>query len=159
MLCVCGFRWMASCGKCDSRVPIWIHLSSLEHTYGCICTDVRDWCYTKLALSFEFKLMGRGEVGPGRSTDGHHWVWPSLNGSLNWELIWGTLRIPRLHGTKIHSTLLYSFLVWYRAIPTKAENLILGSDVDTAPSVCLWGRVCIPLSCCQCTTVAFRPSA
>lgn len=110
--CLCSFRLMASCGECDSRDPIWIHLWSLKHThmhtYRCICTDIHGWLYARLVRSFDSNLEAL-------EVEVLCWWTPltltlsSLNGSQCWELIWGTLRIPRLHGTKIHTTWLCSF--------------------------------------------------
>lgn len=109
-VCVCGFRWMASCGECDSRVPIWIHLLSLEHTWTHTHMDAYVLTYTADSTLHRLSALSpswwdkRWCKGAPLSL-----TLSSLNGSLCWELIWGTLRIPRLHDTKMHTTWLCSF--------------------------------------------------
>ena len=86
------FRWMASWRECDSRVPIWIHLSHWRfgtylHTHTYALTYMH-WRYTMPAP----KLWARAE-GVRRGVRVLCWwtsVQPSLNRSLCLELIWST---------------------------------------------------------------------
>lgn len=132
------------------------HIWTLE---WCTCMHTlwrTGWRCTRPALKHWGKANGQtwGKKGA-------LWVdlteWHPVKGNLCLKLIWSISQASWYQNTL--------YLVWrllaqiYRAIPTKAENLIPASDVSAAPSDCHWGRVCIPSGCCQFGTVAFRPSA
>lgn len=138
VVCVCGFRWTASCGE------TWLQGSHLDPFVVWSCTDVWMLTYTPdvtvmLGLSSEPTLMTQ------------RWNMADLIG-------FDPVLLDRQSGLSanlrrtVNSQALFAKNTHYLVIqplgldvePSLQKlNLILGSDVSAAPSVCLWGRVCI----------------